>query len=330
MSIRNAIKNWAAAICLPFIYLGLAKDYWRDFDDRYLEIEEGLPSTFFLIPWKNYPGKRLEGSAPALRSVRYEAKDLVDSISKLSANGREIGLHGIDAWIDSAAGRDELHSIRRLTAEPEIGVRMHWLYHDENSPRILEQAGASYDSTIGYNGTVGFRAGTTQAFKPFGVQFLLELPLHAMDTALFYLSYLGLSPQKAGVRLRQLVDNVIQHGGCLTINWHDRSLAPERFWDAPYRELLENMKSRGAWFATAGQTVSWFRMRRSTTFEVDADGHQSVHVNLGAQSENLPSLRLRTYQQKPEVAESPQSRARFLDSPIRESRKMALSLGTKV
>ena len=45
-------------------------------------------------------------------------------------------------------------------------MRMHWLYYDQQSPGVLEKAGAVYDSTIGYNETVGYRAGTTQAYKP--------------------------------------------------------------------------------------------------------------------------------------------------------------------
>ena len=32
MSIRDAAKNWVAAIKLPFVYMGIAKDFWRDFD----------------------------------------------------------------------------------------------------------------------------------------------------------------------------------------------------------------------------------------------------------------------------------------------------------
>ena len=83
LSIGNAWKNWTAAFRLPFVYLGLAKDFWRDFDDRYLEIEGTLPSTFFFIPRKDYPGKRPEGPAPSLRSVRYQASDLTDSISQI-------------------------------------------------------------------------------------------------------------------------------------------------------------------------------------------------------------------------------------------------------
>jgi hypothetical protein len=296
MSIRDAAKNWVAAIKLPFVYIGLAKDFWRDFDDRYLKLEKDLPSTFFLIPRKNYAGKRVDGSAPALRAARYEAKELADTIFRLRTAGREIGLHGIDTWLDSSTGREELEEIRRLTGAAEIGVRMHWLYYNETSPAVLEKAGAIYDSTIGYNETVGYRAGTTQAYKPLEADRLLELPMHAMDTALFYLSYLGLCPRKASARLRQMTDNVVRFGGCLTVNWHDRSLAPERLWGVCYRELIQDMKSRGAWFATAGQTVSWFRKRRSAAFVTDQREPNAVRVQVAFdQSCGLPGLRLRTH-----------------------------------
>lgn len=299
MSIRDAAKNWVAAITLPFVYMGLAKDFWCDFAVRYLEMEKGLPSTFFIIPRKNYPGKRVDGRAAALRASGYEAKELAGTMCKLRAAGCEVGLHGIDAWLDSASGREELEEIRRLTGVSEIGVRMHWLYYDEKSPTALEKAAAAYDSTIGYNETVGYRAGTTQAYKPLEVERLLELPMHAMDTALFYLSYLGLSPRKASARLSQMVDNVVQFGGCLTINWHDRSLAPERLWGGCYRDLIQELKSRGAWFATAGQATSWFRKRRSATFEMDSVESGATRAKVGVdRGDSLPGLRLRLHKSR--------------------------------
>ena len=296
MSIRDAVRNWVAAIKLPFVYMGLAKDFWRDFDARYLELENSLPSTFFVIPRKNYPGKRVDGSAPTLRAARYEAKELADTIGKLRIAGCEVGLHGIDAWLDSSAASEELEEVRHLTGVSEIGVRMHWLYYNENSPATLEKAGATYDSTIGYNETVGYRAGTTQVFKPLGANHILELPLHGMDTALFYLSYLGLSPRKATARLGQMADNAVHFGGILTINWHDRSLAPERLWGGCYRELIQDLKKRGAWFATAGQAVSWFRKRRAAEFETDSIEPSAVRAKVAAYHfDNLPGLRLRTH-----------------------------------
>jgi peptidoglycan/xylan/chitin deacetylase (PgdA/CDA1 family) len=296
MSFGDLARNWVAAVKLPFVRLGLAKDFWRDFDDRYLKLEKGLPSTFFIIPRKNYAGKRVDGRAAALRASGYEARELADTICKLRAAGREIGLHGIDAWTDSASGREELEEIRRLTGDSEIGVRMHWLYFDQESPTILESAEAAYDSTSGYNETVGYRAGTTQAYKPPTAKRMLELPLHAMDTALFYLSYLGLSQRKASARLREMTDTVAQYGGCLTINWHDRSLAPERLWGACYRELIQDLKTRGAWFATVGEAVAWFRKRRSAKFKMGCTAASAISAHLASKGGGqLPGLRLRVH-----------------------------------
>jgi hypothetical protein len=294
--VRNLLTNWAAALKLPFVYMGFAKDFWRGFDDRYLELQMGLCSTFFVIPFKNYPGKNSHGLAPRFRAARYDARDIADTIGKIMAAGSEVGLHGIDAWLDSSRGHEEFEEIRRLTGVSEIGVRMHWLYYDQQSPVVLEQAEAAYDSTIGYNETVGYRAGTMQAYKPFQATRLLELPLHVMDTALFYPGHLGLSPRQATALLGRLVDNAVQFGGCLTINWHDRSLAPERLWNACYRDLVQELKNRGAWFATAGQAVSWFRKRRSAVFETDCAEPDAVRAMLsGDDSGHLPGLRLRIH-----------------------------------
>ena len=296
MPARDLARNWAAALKLPFAHLGLARDFWREFGDRYLELEKDLRPTFFVIPFKNRPGKTAHGPAPMFRTARYGAQDIADKIQELITAGCEVGLHGIDAWRDGSKGFEELGEIRRLTGVSEIGVRMHWLYYDQQSPVALEKAGAAYDASVGYNETVGYRAGTTQAYKPLEVARLLELPLHVMDTALFYPAHLGLSPLQAKTLLGRMVENAGRFGGCLTINWHDRSLAPERQWDAPYRDLLQDLKSRGAWFSTAGQAVSWFRKRRSALFEADPTEPGAVRASVPAKDgDDLPGLRLRIY-----------------------------------
>ncbi len=296
MSFSGLARNWIAVSKLPLVHLGLAKDFWRNFVDRYLQLEKGLSSTFFVIPFKNYAGKTPDGAAPTFRAARYEARDIADVIKKLITAGHEVGLHGIDAWLDSSKGSEEIEEIRRLTGVSEIGVRMHWLYYGQQSPQVLERAGATYDSTVGYNETVGYRAGTTQAYKPPEGNRLLELPMHVMDTALFYPTHLNLSPKGARVLLDRMVDNAAHHGGCLTVNWHDRSLAPERLWGACYRDLVQDMKARGAWFSTAGQAISWFRKRRSAVFDLDGveqgSGRARVVVH---HSDNLPGLRLRIH-----------------------------------
>jgi peptidoglycan/xylan/chitin deacetylase (PgdA/CDA1 family) len=319
ISIRNLLVNWAAALRLPFVHLHLAKDFWCDFDDRYLELEKGLRSTFFVIPFSDCPGKGPTGPAPSYRAAAYGAKDIADTISKLVARGCEVGLHGIDGWVDSSRGRKELEEIRRLTGESEIGVRMHWLYFDEHSPAALEKAGAAYDSTSGYNEDVGYRAGTTQVFKPVQASQLLELPLHVMDTALFYPAYLDLSQAEAMKLIRQMADNAVRLGGCLTINWHDRSTAPERCWDECYRGLLRDLKARGAWFATAREAVDWFRQRRSVVFEVDPQERGAVRTKVTAPGDgNIPGLRFRhNPARQPNGFGTDRSEA-FVDGPIHE------------
>jgi hypothetical protein len=295
LPVRSLLRNWSAAAKLPFVYLGLAKDFWYEFD-RYLRLEEGLPSTFFVIPKGDCPGRLGNGMAPAFRASRYGAGDIALKIRKLMSAGCEIGLHGIDAWIDSPSGGDELEVVRGITGAQRMGVRMHWLYFGEQSPFVLDEAGADYDSTKGYNETVGYRAGTTQAFKPLGVNRLLELPLHIMDTALFFPAHLNLSPAEASSRVGRIMDNAVQFGGTVTVNWHDRSIAPERCWDDFYVDLVNELRSRGAWFATASDTVKWFRLRRSAVLETDGGESDMPHIKIpDTQTAGLPALQLRAY-----------------------------------
>jgi hypothetical protein len=284
-------QNLFAALRLPFVHLGLAKDFWYQFD-HYTALEAGRPSTFYVIPKKGETGLDAQGRRMPRRAASYDAADLREILQQLEAAGKEVSVHGLDAWRDTAAGRDERGRIGGLVNHAAAGIRMHWLYFDAGAPEKLEAAGFLYDSTVGYNSTVGYRAGTVQVFRPLTTQHLLELPMHIMDTALFYPSYLNLSPKQAEAVVRPLIENAIQHGGVLTVNWHDRSPAPERLWGDFYRRLLGQLQEKKAWFATAAQTVGWFRRRRAATFEQTADG--SVKVRLPAAADKkLPPLRVR-------------------------------------
>ena len=292
LQFAKALKNWWAVLKLPFVYLGLANDFWLQFD-RYTKLEDGAHSTFFVVPFPDCPGEGKRGPAPNYRASRYGIQQIADSVHRLMSEGCEIGLHGIDAWCDSSKGQRELDEVRRVTGDREVGVRMHWLYADEQTPAMLEKAGAVYDSTVGYNETIGYRAGTTQAYRPFGVARLLELPLHVMDTALFFPSYLDLSAAEARDRIAGIINNAAHYGGSFVVNWHDRSIAPERLWDDTYVDLVGELKARNAWLATAGDAVGWFRKRRSVEFQnVDlASGTARIRIDTKS-SDQLPGLQV--------------------------------------
>ena len=291
-TLRQLLRNWWAAVKLPFVYLGGAKDFWLDFT-RYLELEAGHPSTFYFIPFKGERGRLPEGLAPKRRAAGYDVGALQIQWQDLKAAKCEIALHGIDAWHDAARGRAESQHIQQITGDPSRGVRMHWLYFDEKSPAALESAGFDYDSSVGFNNAVGFRAGTTQVYRPLACSHLLELPLHIMDTALFYPAYLNLRPNEAMDQVRRIIANAVRFGGCVTINWHDRSISPERCWDGFYKELIRELEENGAWFATAEEVVCWFRKRRALTFGTKLPVAENACGPL--QSDSLPALQWRVH-----------------------------------
>ena len=320
-SLRQVALNWKAAFSLPLVFAALAKDFWNQLD-RYLALEKDLASTFFVIPTKGDAGVDSEGRTNGKRAARYSLTDIADDLQKLLAANREIAVHGIDAWRDSAKGRDERERIQQVTgASDEIGVRMHWLYFGAQTAMLLEKAGFDYDSTIGYNETIGYRAGTSQVFKHPNVDNLLELPLHIMDTALFYPSYMNLSDDRARDAMLPLIENVTRFGGVLTINWHDRSLGPERLWGNFYVTLLNNLRARKPWFATAAQTVSWFRNRRETSFDSATHDSRNIRVQpannrLASDTANVPPLVVRVYNRGGSTRDLRGRRAAFEDFTI--------------
>lgn len=276
---KKLFNNWKAALLLPAVYAGIVRDFWVLFEE-YEEIEKGLTSTFYFIPFKGKPGEVLSKGVPRKRKCKYEASDLRPYISYLISKGDEIGLHGIDAWQDTDLGRKELAILQKLSGSSEVGIRMHWLYYDEDTPIILDKTGFLYDSTLGYNDSVGFLSGTTQVFKHLGVKNLLELPLSIQDTALFYSSRMNLKTSSAFKVAKSLTDKIRKYGGVLTINWHHRSIGPERYWDEFYFSLLEHIKKDRVLFLCARDAVKWFRRRRSISFKDVAIEGSRIKVKL--------------------------------------------------
>jgi hypothetical protein len=295
ISLTGLFRSWLAAASLPFVYAGWARDFWEPFE-WYMGIEKGLPATYFLIPFKRRQGENVPGRHASRRATAYDVGDLPHWTATLLEQGCELGVHGIDAWHSADKGRDELAKIEAVTGESSIGIRIHWLLRDANTPSVLERAGYAYDSTFGYNETAGYRAGTSQVFRPLGAQILLELPLHIQDGALFYPHRLDLSEAEAEKRCQALIDNARQFGGVLTLLWHDRSHGPERFWGDFYVRLLQTLRSSDGWFGTAAQVISWFRKRREVRFErvEAADGTAQTSLRYHGE-EILPPLNIRVH-----------------------------------
>lgn len=284
-SLADAARNWAAVLSLPLVLAGLLPDLWQPID-QYDSADRGRRATFFLVPFKDRPGVAPDGRVEARRAVRYQASEVADELRAAAARGHELAVHGIDAWRDEDAGRAEMAQVAPLGGQTKAGVRMHWLYFAGNSPGRLEAAGFDYDSTCGYNDAVGYRAGTSQVFRLPGSERLMELPIAVMDTALFYPRRLDLARDEALDECRPILAHARRTGGTVVVNWHDRSLAPERLWGRAYNELLDEFERSAPWFATATEAVEWFRWRRSVTFTCEPDG--AIAIGAGALRSGLP------------------------------------------
>src|SRR5205814_1139346 len=75
ISAARLFDSLRAAVSLPFVYLGWAKDFWEPFE-WYLRVEKALPATYFLIPFKRRVGERVPGGHASRRAAAYDVHDL--------------------------------------------------------------------------------------------------------------------------------------------------------------------------------------------------------------------------------------------------------------
>jgi peptidoglycan/xylan/chitin deacetylase (PgdA/CDA1 family) len=286
-----------------------------------------MKATFFIIPFKNRAGEKVSSKHANRRATRYDIDDIKDMVQKLINHGFEIGLHGIDAWHSQALASQELKRIAEITGQSELGIRMHWLCFDEGSPKILDQAGFIYDSTIGYNETIGYRSGTTQVFQTAGVYNLLELPQHIQDISLLSPNQRGLTEKQAWEKCKNMLHDAIEHGGVLTLLWHIRSLAPERLWEDFYLRLISELKNCNAWFATATQVVNWFRIRRNLIFKRASFIGNKLYLSLNSEASDIdPQFLIRVHLPENLRTSSGENSKGYIDVPWQGSKEVEILL----
>ncbi len=169
--------------------------------ERIVEIERtrGASSVFFVLA-----GFHVPQDGPAPETYARLLPRVVDTLLGLDA---EIGLHAsYTAALDTARIAEEKTTLERLGATLH-GQRYHYLRVDPHANVApLADLGFAYDSSLGFGGLPGFRAGTAHPFRPWSLAEdrpldLIEIPLAAMDVTLAEPRYLGLSVQEAERRL---------------------------------------------------------------------------------------------------------------------------------
>jgi len=221
-----------------------------------LAAKRGFSSTYF---WMGGGRDRLDGS------YSLEDPNAQRILRQIQSRGHEIALHSsIQACADSATLVSEKRELERALGSAVSGVRQHFLMWDaKRSWDAREEAGFTYDASLGFPDVEGFRAGLCIPFHPFDTLArkeldLWEVPLTLMDGALR--DYRQLSPERAIERIKILVDAVRRHRGVFVLLWHNSALDPLAWtgWAWVYEQALDHLVSLGANIDTiAGVLRDW-------------------------------------------------------------------------
>jgi len=123
-------------------------------------------------------------------NYQIESRDVIALTRRLESMGMEIGVHGSYTSLDTDSGLAEEFAVLQKCGFQPLGGRQHWLRFslDRLIPAV-ERAGALFDTSLGWQNRIGFRAGACFPFPPYSFAkerpaTFLELPLAVMDQAL--------------------------------------------------------------------------------------------------------------------------------------------------
>jgi hypothetical protein len=174
-----------------------------------------------------------------------------------------VGLHGGFYSLQSGLIEKEVKKLSIRTQSPIFSGRQHWLNLPDREQAFtsIRSSGLANDSTLGWNGVVGFRGGFS---RPFYLQagekaYVREVPMLLMDGALF--DDLRLNRQEAVSVAKKHLSEVKSRGGCAALNWHDRSASPHYGWAPAYEEIINWAFNEGFAFATVNQAANEFLPR---------------------------------------------------------------------
>lgn len=214
----------------------------------------GYKSTFFVYidPVNVKNRHKFDNLFDLNDTVRFNKKKMSVSemILEIKNEGFEIGLHGS---ILSAECND-LYMEQKQMLESVIGdkiyvTRQHFLRHNiEVTPEVHFNSKVLVDSTLGFNKSIGFRAGTCMPYvlKSDGSNNLFEIPMEIMDGALFTTNALELNEDLAIKKAFKVMDYCEEVGGVLTINFHPNYISNLKWWSV-FREIVMEAKKRNAY-----------------------------------------------------------------------------------
>lgn len=211
-------------------------------------VRYGAKSTFFLLP----EHRRASNGTPNA-DYKLAATALQWRFKALEKQGAEIAVHGS---IGTAVDRHRLAREQAQMPVPASGNRFHYLsWEPRRTPAVVEEAGFTYDSTLGFAEHFGFRNSYCLPFRPFDFTQgkacrFLEIPLNVMDATLHHPNYLQLAPKEILPALLPMFQEIERFGGVCTLLWHNDHFDPANETTGPrqFAELMQYLRSRNTAF----------------------------------------------------------------------------------
>jgi len=231
----------------PFLLIGkklFGRDAWFNFSDI-LRIEQKFSanSTFFFLA-TNIPEMGIKNADYSLNHPKFRRVQ-----EYIAGAGSEVGIHG-----SAGTSRDlnKLISEVNCFLKPVKGNRFHFLLYDPAlSGQLIDAAGLSYDTSLGFAEQPGFRNSFCFPFHPWDIKNdrpfqHIEIPLTLMDGTLQ--QYLNLQPAEANSLVEPLFEEVRKFGGCMTILWHNTHFSSYKYpgWKEVYIHLLQTAQKDNA------------------------------------------------------------------------------------
>jgi hypothetical protein len=178
-------------------------------------------------------------------------RDFDQVYSAASVKGYRSGIHpSFLSFRDEQTLKAEKQKLAQISGEEIIFNRQHFLHFDFRlTPRIIENVGLKYDSSIGFTRSIGFRSGTGfehrlydfEREKPYD---FIEMPLVVMDSSLVHHTKDDMDLFKT-VLFSFVQKN--SHGTCIVFNFHnstfDFTLGNRQKLDRIYDELEAFLES---------------------------------------------------------------------------------------
>jgi hypothetical protein len=202
-------------------------------------------------------------------NYRIESPAVIALAKRLQSMGMDIGVHGSYTSLDTDGGLSREFEVLQKHGFRPLGGRQHWLRFslDRLIPAV-ERAGALFDTSLGWQNRIGFRAGACFPFPPYNFAEerparFLELPLAVMDQAL------PSNEEGAVNEIANLLATSRMYGwGGISVLWHPEALGGGQLPIGIGRTFYDLVNACSGWKDTWLSAGDFLRKVRNRYIEV--------------------------------------------------------------